>query len=120
MTKFPPDVMDFVLEAGPDSKSEGVYVQVDGEFLNIFREHGFGTDFARLFITDTLKKEYGPRLHIHIVKASTGRQITEPPRTRGQIRRERRAAVQHGFDWAPTEPYDEASNPVVVIGNVNE
>lgn len=116
MTVFPPDPLDFVVGSRPDRKTDRMYVQVDGELVNIFREHRFGVDFCRLFITRALKEKYGEALYIHIVKASTGRHIPELPRTRGQIRRERRAAARYGFDWAPPAPGDEGANPVVVIG----
>jgi hypothetical protein len=117
---LPENISDYVLSITPGYKgTKRTYVKVDGELLNICHEQGHGTDFVRILLMRALKEEFGEALYIHIVKASTGRHIPEPKRTRRQILKEMSAAKDLGVSWKPTGPMDEMSNPVVVIGGAD-
>lgn len=116
MTEFPPNASDFVIGAEPERHTKRILITVDGEILNVFREHGFGGDLCRLYLQNALVAEFGQKLHIKILSALTGRHIPELPRTRGQIRREQRQAMLWGWDWLPPGPLDEGANPLVKIG----
>ena len=120
MTEFPPNCMDYVLSTAPGRRTKRLYIRIDGELFNIYREHGYGTDYARLFLLRALKREFGEKLHIHIVKASTARRVPEPKRTIQQLRKERYASEDAGFDWQPPGPLDEISNPNVSIESAHE